>query len=63
MRPQIPSSIKKIVHRMSEILFATEIAFRRLDGCLPQQELNLFKLATAGVPQLGTGSPLMPHAA
>ena len=41
---------------MSEILFAAEIAFRRLDGCMPQQELNLLQLAAAGVAQLGTGS-------
>jgi hypothetical protein len=48
---------------MSEILFATEIAFRCLDGCMPQQELNLLQLATVAVAQLRTGSPLMPHAA
>jgi hypothetical protein len=42
---------------MSEILFATEIAFRRLHGCMPQQELNLLQLATARVAQLRTGSP------
>jgi len=36
---------KKIVYRVSEILFAAEIAFRRLDGGMPQQELNLLKLA------------------
>jgi hypothetical protein len=55
-RLQIPSEIKKIVHRMSQILFAAEIAFRRLHRCMPQQELNLLQLATAGVAQLGTGS-------
>ena len=48
---------------MSEILFAAEIAFRWLDGCMPQQELNLLQLATAAVAQLRAGSPLMPHAA
>jgi hypothetical protein len=48
-RLHIRSENKKIVHRMSEILLATEIAFRRLDGCMPQQELNLLKLATAAV--------------
>jgi hypothetical protein len=42
---------------VSEILFAAEIAFRRLHGCMPQQELNLLQLATARVAQLGTGSP------
>src|SRR5713226_8665818 len=42
---------------MSEILFAAEIAFRCLDGCMPQQELNLLQLATARVAQLRAGSP------
>jgi hypothetical protein len=42
---------------MSEILFAAEIAFRRLHRCMPQQELNLLQLSTARVAQLRTGSP------
>ena len=57
MRPPVRSEVKKIVYRMSEILFATEIAFRRLDGCMSQQELNLLQLATARVAQLRAGSP------
>ncbi len=57
MRLYVRSEVKKIVYRVSEILFAAEIAFRRLDGCMPQQELNLLKLATAAVAQLRTGSP------
>jgi hypothetical protein len=48
---------------MSEILFTAEIAFRCLDGCMPQQELNLLQLATAAVAQLRASPPLMPHAA
>ena len=42
---------------MSEILFAAQIAFRGLDGGMPQQELNLLQLATARVAQLRAGSP------
>ena len=57
MRPSVLCEVKKIVDRVSEILFAAEIAFRRLHGCVPQQELNLLQLATARVAQLGTGSP------
>ena len=56
LRPPLRSELKKVVHWMSEILFATEIAFGRLNGRMPQQELNLLKLATAAVAQLGTGS-------
>jgi len=42
---------------MSEILFAAQIPFRGLDGCVSQQELNLLQLTAARVAQLGTGSP------
>ena len=57
MRPPVRSEVKKVVHWMSEILFAAEIAFRCLDGCMPQQELNLLQLATATVAQFRAGSP------
>jgi hypothetical protein len=57
MQPPVLCEVKKIVDRVSEILFAAEIAFGRLHGCMPQQELNLLQLATARVAQLGTGSP------
>ena len=56
MRPSVRSEVKKVVHWMPEILFAAEIAFRCLDGCMPQQELNLLQLATAAVAQLRAGS-------
>jgi hypothetical protein len=51
------SEVEKIVHRVTEILFAAEIAFRRLNGCMAQQELNLLQLASAAVAQLGARSP------
>jgi hypothetical protein len=57
VRLPVRCEIKKIVHRMSEILFAAEIAFRRLHGYMPQQELNLLKLSAVHVAQLRTGSP------
>ena len=57
LRPRLGSELKKVVHWMSEILFAAEIAFRCLDGCMPQQELNLLQLATATVAQFRAGSP------
>ena len=63
LRPSVRSEVKKVVHWMSEILFAAEIAFRCLDGCMPQQELNLLQFATARVAQLRTGSTFMPHSA
>src|SRR5713226_7852861 len=51
------SEIKKIVHRMSEILLATKITLRCLDRCMPQQELNLLQFAAAAVAQFCTSSP------
>src|ERR1700680_2146186 len=57
LRPPLRSQLKKVVHWMSEILFAAQIAFRCLDGCMPQQELNLLKLRTATVAQFRAGSP------
>jgi hypothetical protein len=53
----IHSEIEKIIHWMPEILFAAEIAFRGLDRCMPEQELNLLKLTAAVVAQLRTRSP------
>jgi hypothetical protein len=50
----VASKVKKVVHWMPEILFAAEIAFRSLDRCVSEQELNLLKLTTAGVAKLRT---------
>ena len=57
LRVDVASKVKKVVHWMSEILFAAEIAFRCLDRCVPQQKLNLLKLTAAVVAQLRTRSP------
>jgi uncharacterized membrane protein YhaH (DUF805 family) len=53
----VRSEVKKIVHWVTKILFATEIAFRGLDRCVPEQKLNLLKLTASIVAQLCTGSP------
>jgi hypothetical protein len=53
----VRSEVEKIVHWMPEILFAAEIAFRGLDGCVPEQKLNLLQFAPAIMAQLGTSSP------
>ena len=62
MRPPVRSEIKKVVYWMSEILFAAEIAFRRLDGCVPQQKLNLLQFTTTVVTQLRARPGLLAHA-
>ena len=48
MRLPVRSEVKKIVYRVSEILFAAEIALRRLYRCMPQQELHCDNLAPEG---------------
>jgi|HubBroStandDraft_6_1064221.scaffolds.fasta_scaffold203994_2 hypothetical protein len=45
LRLYVCCKVKQIVHGMPEILLAAEITFRRLDGCMSQQELNLLQLA------------------
>ena len=51
------SKVKKVVHWMPEILFAAEIAFRGLHGCMPEQELNLLEFTAAIVAELRAGPP------
>jgi hypothetical protein len=53
----IASEVHKIVHWMTEILFAPKITFRGLDRGVPQQELNLLEFTAAVVAQLRAGSP------
>ena len=53
----IRSEIEKVVYWMPEILFAAEITFCGLDGCMPQQKLNLLQFTATVVAQLRTGSP------
>src|ERR1035438_2396980 len=60
LRVDVASKVKKVVYRMSEILFAAEIAFRSLDRCVSEQELNLLKLTTAGVAELRQRQPTFP---
>ena len=57
MRSPGGSEVIEIVHRMSEILFAAEIAFRGLHGCVPEQELNLLELTAAIMAEFRTGPP------
>lgn len=57
MRLHVRFEIEKIVNRMSESLFVTEIAFGRLYRRMSQEELNLLNLAAVTVTQLRTHSP------
>jgi len=59
----IGSEVDKIVHWMSQILFAAQITLRGLHGCVPEQKLNLLELPTAVMAQLRTGPTVMPNSA
>ena len=37
----------RIIRRMHEILLRPQIPFRRLNGCVPEEHLNLLQLAAA----------------
>jgi hypothetical protein len=56
MCPLVVCEVKKIVPRMPEILFAAEMAFRRLHRCMSQQELNLLQLFTARMARVRASS-------
>jgi len=53
------SKVEKIVHGTLKILLASKIAFGGLDGCVPEQKLNLLQLTAAVVTQLGAASQIM----
>ena len=40
--------LDRIVWGMNQVLFRAEIAFRRLNRCVAEEQLDLLKLATAG---------------
>jgi hypothetical protein len=45
-----------VVHGHPELLLASEVALRRLDGDMAQEELDLVKFATRQMAQTGTGA-------
>src|SRR5580704_1747448 len=57
MQPSVLCEVKKIVDRVSQILFAAEIAFCRLNRCVAQQELYLLQFTAAIVAEFRAGPP------
>jgi hypothetical protein len=51
------SQPEQVVNWVPEILLTAEVAFRGLNRCMPQQELNLLDLAAVAVAQLRTSPP------
>jgi hypothetical protein len=57
-RPRSPESLESqvIVHRDLDILFRAQIAFRGLDGGVPQQEFDLLQITAVLAAELGAGT-------
>src|SRR5271163_5041291 len=51
------SQSQVVIHGDDDLLFRSQIAFRRLDGGMPEQEFNLLQVAAAPPAELGTGTP------
>ena len=51
-----PSEPQVVVHRDLDILSRTQIALRRLDRGVPQQEFDLLQIAAVLPAQLGAGA-------
>ena len=56
-RLDIRFKVEKIIHWMSEVLFAAKVPLRCLHRCMPQQELNLLQLSSTVMTQLRARSP------
>lgn len=52
-----------IVHRVLNVLRAVEVARRGGQVLVPEQSLNLLKLAAGLAAEFGARTPIMPHAA
>jgi hypothetical protein len=52
-----------IVHRVHDVLLATKVFFRGLDGSVAQQKLYLLELASGLAAQFRACPSFMPHAA
>ena len=48
---------QSVVHGNPELLLASEVALRRLDGDVAEQELDLIQFATREVAETGAGAP------
>ena len=52
-----------VVDGMIEFLLTAQVALRRLDRCVAEQELYLLQFSTRQMAQPGACTALMPHAA
>ena len=52
-----------VIHGGTNALLAAEVSLRRLNGDVPEKELNLFQFTARSVAQSSTGPTPMPHAA
>ena len=54
---------QSVVHRDSELLFASEVALRRLDRDVAKQKVDLIQFAAREVAEAGAGVDHMPMSA
>ena len=44
-RPEVKKTAEAVVHGLLQVLFATEVSLGRENGCVSQEELDLFDFA------------------
>ena len=52
-----------VIHGASQLLLTAEVMLGRLDGHMPEQELDLVEFTAGQMTEAGTCAPAMPHAA
>lgn len=52
-----------VVHRVHDVLAGAEVPLGRLHAGVPEQQLDLFQLASGSSAELRAGAPVMPHTA
>jgi hypothetical protein len=55
--------LNAVVRRVYQVLFCPKIPFRRLNGRVPEKQLDLLQFPARSPAQLRAGAPPMPHAA
>jgi hypothetical protein len=57
------SQFDPVIRSVDQILLRPEVPLGRLDGCVPEEQLNLLQFAARRAAQLRAGPTIMPHAA
>jgi hypothetical protein len=52
-----------VIRCVNQVLLRTEVTLCRLNGCVPEEQLDLLQFATRGPAELRARATLMPYAA